>query len=252
MKRLNRKNKREIEYLQKLTALYEKNPIPKDEILENLFLYLTKKDFSHLIFLNDLYKKIINVHGNIYEFGTRWGRNLSIFTLLRGVYEPYNYTRKIVGFDTFSGFLKESLNLKDGRHQTIKKGSYSVTKNYEDYLEKILNLKNSELPIDHIKKFDIVKGDAVKKAKSYLKTNQHDIVAFAYFDLDLYSPTKELIKLIMPRTVGGSILLFDELNHPAYPGETRAFLEQLIKKNKFKLIRSELSAAKSYIVIEKN
>lgn len=78
MKRLNRKSQREIEYLQKLTALYEKNPIPKNEILENLFLYLTKKDFSHLIFLNDLYKKIINIHvifmnleldgGAIYQF----------------------------------------------------------------------------------------------------------------------------------------------------------------------------------------
>ena len=165
MKRLNRKNRKELEYLDKLTKLYEKNPIPKNEILENLFLYLTKKDFSHLIFLNDLYKKIINVHGNIYEFGTRWGRNLSIFTLLRGLYEPYNYTRKIVGFDTFSGFLKTSLNVKDGNDQTIKKGSYSVTKNYEDYLEKILKLKNSELPIEHIKKFDLIKGDAVKKTK---------------------------------------------------------------------------------------
>lgn len=252
MKRLNRKNQKEIEYLQKLTSLYEETPIPKNEILENLFLYLTKKDFSHLIFLNDLYKKITNIHGNIYEFGTRWGRNLSIFTLLRGVYEPYNYTRKIVGFDTFSGFLQKSLNSKDGKHLTIKKGSYSVTKDYHKYLEKILDLKNSELPIEHIKKFDIVKGDAVKKAKSYLNKNQHDLVALAYFYLDLYLPTKELIKMIMPRTVGGSILLFDELNHPAYPGETRAFLEQLIKKNKFKLIRSELSAAKSYIVIEKN
>ena len=252
MKRLNRKNRKELEYLDKLTTLYEKNPIPKNEILENLFLYLTKKDFSHLIFLNDLYKKIINVHGNIYEFGTRWGRNLSIFTLLRGLYEPYNYTRKIVGFDTFSGFLKTSLNVKDGNDQTIKKGSYSVTKNYEDYLEKILKLKNSELPIEHIKKFDLIKGDAAKKTKSYLKKNPQDIIALAYFDLDLYRPTKELIKTIMPRTVGGSILLFDELNHPSYPGETTAFLEQIMKKEKFKLIRSELSAAKSYIVIEKN
>lgn len=252
MKRLNRKNQKELAYLRKLIELYEKSPIPKNEILENLFLYLTKKDFSHLIFLNDLYKKIINVHGNIYEFGTRWGRNLSIFTLLRGLYEPYNYTRKIVGFDTFSGFLKSSLNIKDGKHKTIQKGSYSVTKHYEDYLEEILKLKNTELPINHIKKFDLVKGDAVKKTKDYLKKNPHEIIALAYFDLDLYTPTKELIKTLMPRTVGGSILLFDELNHPSYPGETTAFLEQIIKKNKFKLIRSELSASKSYIIIEKN
>ena len=73
MKRLNRKNQKEIEYLKKLTSLYEETPIPKNEILENLFLYLTKKDISHFIFLNDLYKKITNIHGNIYEFGPRCG-----------------------------------------------------------------------------------------------------------------------------------------------------------------------------------
>tara|TARA_B100000029_G_C17289161_1_gene856340 strand:- start:14 stop:793 length:780 start_codon:yes stop_codon:yes gene_type:complete len=252
MKRLNRKNKKQTDYIKNLIKYFDNSPIPKNEILENLFLYLTKKDFSHLIFLNDLYKKIINTHGNIYEFGTRWGRNLSIFTLLRGIYEPYNYTRKVLGFDTFLGFPKSSLHKKDGNHQTIEKGSYNVTKKYENYLEKLLTLKNSELPIEHIKKFELLKGDAVKKAKDYFKKNKHELVALAYFDLDLYSPTKELIKLILPRTVGGSILLFDELNHQSYPGETTAFLEQIISKNKFKLYRSEISASKSYIIIEKS
>ena len=230
--------------------MQKKSPIPRDEIFENLFLFLTKKDFSHMLFMNEIYKKIINVHGNIYEFGCRWGRNLSLFTLLRGVYEPYNYTRKIVGFDTFSGFPADSLSVKDGNHDTISKGSYSVTKNYKNFLEELLKIKNSELPIEHIKKFDLVKGDASKESKKYLKKNKHDIIALAYFDLDLYKPTKEIIKTILPRTVGGSILLFDELNHQSYPGETTAFIEELMAKNKYKLIRSELSASKSYIVIE--
>ena len=230
--------------------MQKKSPVPRDEIFENLFLFLTKKDFSHLLFMNEIYKKIISVHGSIYEFGCRWGRNLSLFTLLRGVYEPYNYTRKIVGFDTFSGFPSESLSVEDGNHNTISKGSYSVTKNYKKFLEELLEIKNSELPIEHIKKFDLVKGDAARESKKYLKKNKHDIIALAYFDLDLYKPTKEIIKNILPRTVGGSILLFDELNHQSYPGETTAFIEELMVKNKYKLIRSEISASKSYIVIE--
>ncbi len=39
------------------------------------------------------------------EFGTRWGQNLSIFSNLRTLYEPTHYHRKIIGFDTFSGFV---------------------------------------------------------------------------------------------------------------------------------------------------
>ena len=37
-----------------------------------------------------MYKKIINHHGVIMEFGVRWGPILNLFQSLRGVYEPFN------------------------------------------------------------------------------------------------------------------------------------------------------------------
>ena len=36
----------------------------------------------------------------VIEFGVRWGANLGLFQSLRGMYEPFNYNRKIVGFET--------------------------------------------------------------------------------------------------------------------------------------------------------
>ena len=38
------------------------------------------------------------------EFGVRWGQNLITLNNLRGIYEPFNHSRKIIGFDTFEGF----------------------------------------------------------------------------------------------------------------------------------------------------
>jgi len=244
--RLNNKNNDEIKILNDLIKLYKNSPIPENEKFENIFMYLQKKDLSHLLFMNEIYKKIINVHGNILEFGTRWGRNVSLLTSLRGIYEPYNHTRKIVAFDTFSGFPNTSK--KDGTHSSIKKGSYKVSSNYDKYLNNLLAVKEQELPINHIKKFQIIKGDVAKTSHKYFNDNKESLIAMAFFDLDLFEPTKEALKAILPRMSRGSIIVFDELNHTAYPGETLAYLE-IFKKERYRLERLPYSASKSYIIL---
>lgn len=246
-RRLNNKSDNEEIVFRELFKNYKNSPIPENELLENLFLYMQKKDLAHLLFMNEIYKKILNVHGNILEFGTRWGRNISLFINLRGIYEPFNHTRKIIGFDSFNGF--PNISKKDGNHKSLKKGSYNVTKNYSDVLEKYLEIKEKELPISHIKKFDIIKGDISKTSHDYLNKNKESLIAMAVFDLDLYKPTKEALKAVLPRLSKGSILVFDELNHNAYPGETVAFLETF-SKNKVKLERLPYSASKSYFIVD--
>ena len=82
----------------------QNRPIPSKEILANLALFLDRSALSHILFMHSLYRRIINVHGIVAEFGVRWGRNLALFTEFRNIDEPYNTTRKVVGFDTFEGF----------------------------------------------------------------------------------------------------------------------------------------------------
>ncbi len=55
------------------------------------------------------------------EFGVKWGQNLALFQSFRGMYEPYNHNRKIIGFDTFEGF--PSVDKKDGGSKIIKAGA---------------------------------------------------------------------------------------------------------------------------------
>ena len=84
--------------------LLKQTPLPPDEILPNLGLYLTSKNLSRLLFFYEMYKKIVDTHGVVMEFGVRWGQNLSLLSALRGIFEPFNRHRKIIGFDTFTGF----------------------------------------------------------------------------------------------------------------------------------------------------
>ena len=66
--------------------------------------------------------------------------------------------------------------------------------------------------------------------------------------MDLYHPTKAVLKKLMPRLSKGSVLVFDELNSQAFPGETQALLETL-NINKLKLRNFHGVSWSSYCVI---
>jgi hypothetical protein len=230
-----------------LNQLFKNTPIPEDHILDNLGLYIRRQNLSRILFMNDLYKKILDLQGIICEFGVFWGQNLALFESLRGIYEPYNYTRKIVGFDTFKGFA--FVHEKDGNSEIIQKGAYSTTDGYEKYLTEVLQYHESISPIPHIKKHELVKGDATKTIKAYLSENPETIVAFAYFDFDVYEPTKVCLEAILPHLTKGAIIGFDELNFHTFPGETRAF-DEVLGINRYKIYRDRNNPVPSYIVYE--
>jgi hypothetical protein len=103
-------------------ALFKSSLLPDDEILPNLGLFLTSKALSRILFFYEIYKKIIHTHGIIIEFGVRWGQTLSIMSALRGIFEPFNRHRKIVGFDTFDGL--KGIGKEDGELSKCKDGSF--------------------------------------------------------------------------------------------------------------------------------
>ena len=225
---------------------FKSSPIPENELLSNLGLYINRQKLSRILFMHEMYKKIIDVNGVIMEFGVRWGQNLALFQSFRGMYEPYNHNRKIIGFDTFEGF--PSVDSKDGEDEIASVGAYSTTKGYENHLEQVLQFHENESPISHIKKYEIIKGNAIMELKKYLENNPQTIISFAYFDFDIYEPTLECLNLIKGRLSKGAIIGFDELNTKQFPGETLAFDEVFGIKN-YKIHRSPISSAQSYIIV---
>ena len=240
-------SKKELDKREEFYELYKQCPIPKEQILNNLALFTKRQALSRILMLNDMYKKIVNLHGIICEFGVHWGNSLALFENFRGMYEPYNYNRKIVGFDTFEGF--PSIHEKDGDSGIIEKGAYATTKNYNEYLEKVLQYHETESPISHMKKFELVKGDASKTIVKYLKDNPETIIAFAYFDFDIYEPTKVCLEAILPHLTKGAIIGFDEINFHDFPGETLA-LKEVLGINKYRIHRDPNNPSPSYIIYE--
>ncbi len=227
-------------------AHLKNSPLPDDEIIPNLGMFLNSKALSRILFFYEIYKKIVSNHGVIVEFGVRWGQTLSIMSALRGILEPFNRHRKVVGFDTFEGF--KGVNEFDGKKCKCIDGSFSVPQNYETYLEQLIILQDKFNPISHLKKFELVKGNAENTIPEYLKKHPETIISLAIFDFDIYAPTKAALESIKPHVCKGTILVFDELCDDIFPGETIA-LREVFGLNDLKIERYPMTSRISYTVL---
>lgn len=244
---MNYGNEHENNVRAQFIELLKNTPIPNDNLLANLGLYLNSKLLSRILFMDFLYRQAIDVQGVIMDFGTRWGQNMSLFTAMRGIYEPFNRHKKIIGFDTFAGF--PSISEIDGNSEMIREGNISVTDNYLEHLSLVLSHQEADNPLHHIKKHGFVVGDACQGIKDYLEEYPETIVAMAFFDFDLYEPTKECLLAIKDRLVKGSVLGFDELNDHDSPGETAALME-VFGLNNVRLKRFPYASRVSYFIVE--
>jgi len=247
LKIANRASSDELKIRNDLLELYKRSPIPEVEQLFHLGLFLPRKTMARILWMHEIYSKIINVPGVIMEFGVRWGQNLALFETFRGIYEPYNYTRKVIGFDTFSGFA--GITPEDGKAPIVAEGAFNVTEGYEQYLAELLDCHEKESPIPHIKKYELVKGDAAQTIEQYLDQHPETIVSLAYFNMDIYQPTVKALEALKKVVTKGSVIGFDELNCPHFPGETRA-LQEALGLDKYRLVRQPHNPYPAYLVIE--
>jgi len=208
-----------------MAELLHETPIPRPELIDNLGLYLGRKQLMDLLAMDSLYRMIKDTPGVIVEFGPRWGRHLGVLTALRALYEPYNVHRRIIGFDTFAGFPNVSELDQGSRHATV--GGLSVTPGYEEHLDQVLAAHESTEPLSHVRRTYTCAGDVRQALPQYLAANPQTIVAMAYFDLDLYEPTRDVLTMLQPYLTEGSVLAFDQVGHAKWPGETIALREVL-------------------------
>jgi hypothetical protein len=228
--------------------LFESDPIDLIEKIEAFPKYATRQSIAKFITKYELFKKLLTVNGSIIECGVLHGAGLMTWAKLSSIFEPANHVRKIIGFDSFSGFPDVAAEDTDtGSFNELKKGGLAGS-SYEHILEAI-SVYDSNRAIAHIPKIELVKGDFCKTAEEYLEANPHLVVAMLYLDFDLYEPTKRAIELFLPRMPKGAILVFDELNAKIFPGETMAVVDTL-GLNKLRIERFPFDSYVSYAILD--
>lgn len=142
------------------------------------------------------------------------------------ILEPYNHTRRIIGFDTFTGF--SDLGVQDvgaGSSEHLQIGAFATHDTILTEIRTLAAIHDRNRPLGHIEKIELVQGDATVTIPQYVAEHPHLLVSLLYLDFDLYSPTKIALETLWPLMPKGAIVAFDELNCQEFPGETRAFLE---------------------------
>lgn len=217
---LPHESERERQIRHRFADLLANSPIPPEELVDNLGLYLRCQPLADLLKQDALYRMILDVPGVIMEFGVHRGRHLASLTALRAHYEPFNPHRHIIGFDTFTGFPEVSA--VDQADSRTAAGRFALPDDYLGHLREVLDAHQDSEHLEHLRRTRIVQGDVRETLPAYLEGNPHTVIAFAYFDLDLYEPTREALIAILPYLTRGTILAFDELAHAKWPGETQA------------------------------
>ena len=192
---------------------------------ENGFYWFSPKSrLNKMLAHYELYKKILNIPGHIFELGVYKGASLVRFATFRDALEN-DYSRKIVGFDIFGAFPTGNVEIKDDLN-FIKKfegaGGYGLT---NDEVADVLSSKGFE-------NFNLVRGNIFDTLPKYLHDNPETRVALLHLDMDVKEPTDFSLDLLYDRVVAGGIIVFDDYN--AVSGETIS-VDKFVFRHKLKL-----------------
>lgn len=220
-----RASKGELDGVIELAAAFADSPLTLEERLVNPALFMRRQELSYLLANYEIFKLIANVKGSIFYFGVFHGAGFMTFANLAAALEPYNHTREIVGFDTFSGYPE--IGATDSAHgreyRTLVPGGFSS--DGKESLEQIINLYDRNRPLSHIPKTKLVEGDVTDTLPAYLDANQHTVVSLTILTMNLYEPTKLALERVWPLTPRGGVAIVHSLNEDYYPGATRAVFD---------------------------
>jgi hypothetical protein len=218
--------------------------------LENFTKYTSRETIARFLARNEIFKKQLDIHGCVLDFGVRRGASLMTWAHLSAIYEPVNYTREIVGFDTFDGFPEIDAKKDEGScKEIISKGALSVESGMKEDIERSITLHDGTRFLGHMQKTRLIQGDILKTLPKFLDDNRHMVVSLLHIDVDIYAPTKCILENVLHRMPKGAVILFDEVNMKVFPGETIAVLETVGIKN-LKINRFDFCPNISYAVLE--
>ncbi len=234
-----------------LEDYYNSSPGSAVEKLENFSKYVPRQNLARFLVRYEIFKQIIDVQGSIVECGVLFGGGLMTFAKLSAILEPYNFQRRIIGFDSFTGFPsiseQDQRGLNERKSKHMKPGGFGAEDAYADIL-KAVDVFDQNRFLSHFPKVDVIRGDFQTTGPQYLADHPHLVISCLYLDFDLYEPTKLALDYFYSRIPKGGIIVFDELNEEAFPGETIAVAERLML-NTLRIRRFPFEPRISYAVI---
>ncbi len=205
-----------------LTQLANSSNLSFAEIIELWPLFLRRVSVLRFIAIYEIFKLTANLPGSIVECGVYRGQSLNFFRHLLEAFSPGDSLKKIIGFDTFTGF--QSLSEFDGEPDPSRAkvvGGWDSSDFYP-ILNSILDVHQKDSYMPRVKRVELIKGDVSVTIPQYVKRNPGLRISLLNLDLDLYDPTLTALESLYPLVVTGGVVILDEFAMPGFPGETKA------------------------------
>lgn len=154
------------------------------------------------IYQSLIYIKKNEIQGDLVECGIYNGSTLSF---IGKICNELNISKNIWGYDTFDGFVLNSITEND---TDLKTGKQIIYKNDDIFfsIEQVIeNIKSNDNDFD---KYKLIKGDILKTLDH--ENNLPKKISFLRLDTDIYSTTKKQLEILFPRLVTGGILHIDD------------------------------------------
>jgi len=236
----------EIEVGKNLEDIFVRCPDNIETKLKNFPKYVRRQDLKRFLALYEIFKMIVLIKGSIVECGVYQGSSLLAWAKLSAILEPENLTRRIYGFDSFEGF--PSVHSYDRKGDGAAELGEFGTNSYEEITQLIREYDRDRF-LGHIPKVELIRGDATQTIPAFLEHHEHLLISLLFVDFDLYEPTRAALEHFLPRMPRGAVLVFDELDNPRWPGETRALLDSL-SMNRLKIQRIQWDPYIGYAVLD--
>lgn len=170
------------------------------------------KALSHF----ELYKRILNLPGQVVECGVYKGASFLRFATYREVLES-PYSRRLIGFDAFGRFPRDATGADgDFIERFEREGGEGIP---ATDLESAMSLK-------HFTNFELVEGNILETLPLYLSRHPELKIALLHLDVDVYAASAAALAQLYPHVVSKGLILFDDFGSVA--GETQAVDEFLV------------------------
>jgi len=170
---------------------------------ENFFHWTSSQNRMGKILAHyELYKKIVNLPGDIVELGVFKMNSLIRWATFRNLIES-EYSRNIYGFDMFGSFpvpMESSQNDKD---------FISIHNKLPDRFtlqeaKKVIEYKN-------FRNVELIEGDIFDTLKNFINLKVGNLrISLLHLDLDLDSPTAFALEILWEYIVSGGIIVIDD------------------------------------------
>ena len=184
--------------------------------------YTSRRAMAKLISHYEIYKLIQDLPGHVIELGVFKGESLLRFGQFSEIFNTYDRSFDVIGFDNFSGFTK--LSEQDGAENLVndkKIGGWSP-QNYKDELHSLIDYFDLTRMAPQKSRIRLIDGDIEDTVPKFKREFPNTRIKLLHLDADLYEPTMIGLENFWDNLVVGGCLLLDEYGFDVFQGEAAA------------------------------